>query len=859
MAASSELSHVQTVSLPSLLKEKPLWLLVVMGILFFYRPLFLGETFFFRDLFSIFLTQKQLFIETLRAGELPLWDQYLHGGRPYFANALNSTWYPTNLLFLILPFFRAFNSIIVLHFLGYLIFAYLLARIIGLQPVSSFIVAIVYGFCGYTLSLINLLNMFLAMTHLPMLILCWHLFLLRKQRRWFLMAVFIGGIQVCAGSPEINILSILFLLGWSICYPFYSISLIRRLLLWGFLGAFIIGIASVQIIPQAEMLAYSSRRYGLNYETLTMWSLLPKRLLEFLFPAFFGRVGTIQWEQNYWGSAIIPEHIPLLLSLYMGGVSTMLAIIGGIHKNHQKGLPRRVRFFLLGVISGAILLSFGRFFPFFRSMCQYVPFISLFRYPIKFLSAAILPWALLTGYTVDLHFGSKRQTMQSAQPLPSGNSVISPYIPSRGFLGFIWGIALALCLFTFVFSVSENFAQRIQIALFTRTDTIMYSGLRASFLHATGIWILMALLYQYRRMRKLSWQGWFLAIILLVDFLSAGNQINHYAPEDFFTKPPNAVNIVRQYRDEGRIFRTQHPAHQFSLRHLPDDIMWMYRWSFEVLDNSFAAFFRLPVIFHIDFDRLAPATIMQLKILIESLSWEQRLPLLSAGNVTIIITSEDLSFSSVERIGDIPNWSGIPFYIYRNDAAARPVEFVTKWKKVDNDPDALGSMLDPRYDSGDIVILQVPESTIELLLSPKPLTDDPVTISINRDAGLELLDGVSAPETCGQAQITDQDTTTTVLKYSVSTQCEGYLVFSETFYPGWHITVNGEPTQILRANYAFSAIYLPPGDHEIIRRYRPMSLIIGVLFSMVACAALIVVSSTGWILNMLFGNRYTDK
>ena len=49
-------TYSQQASLTRILKEKELWILVLLGILYFYRPLFLKETFFFRDLFSIFLT-----------------------------------------------------------------------------------------------------------------------------------------------------------------------------------------------------------------------------------------------------------------------------------------------------------------------------------------------------------------------------------------------------------------------------------------------------------------------------------------------------------------------------------------------------------------------------------------------------------------------------------------------------------------------------------------------------------------------------------------------------------------------------------------------------------------------------------
>jgi hypothetical protein len=151
----------------TIIREKEFWLLILLGIAYFYRPLFLGETFFFRDLYSYFLPQKQVLVDFLKAGELPLWDPYWHGGQAYLSNIANGVLYPFNLLYLFLPLLKAFNLTIVLHIIGCAACAYLFSRTIGLQPVSSFIVGLIYGFCGCTLSLINLLNFLLAMPYPP--------------------------------------------------------------------------------------------------------------------------------------------------------------------------------------------------------------------------------------------------------------------------------------------------------------------------------------------------------------------------------------------------------------------------------------------------------------------------------------------------------------------------------------------------------------------------------------------------------------------------------------------------------------------------------------------------------------------
>jgi uncharacterized membrane protein YfhO len=49
---------------------------------------------------------------------------------------------------------------------------------------------------------------------------------------------------------------------------------------------------------------------------------------------------------------------------------------------------------------------------------------------------------------------------------------------------------------------------------------------------------------------------------------------------------------------------------------------------------------------------------------------------------------------------------------------------------------------------------------------------------------------------------------------------EGYLVVSDVLLPGWSATLDGKELPMLRADYAFRAVPLPAGDHEVVMRYR---------------------------------------
>lgn len=67
---------------------------------------------------------------------------------------------------------------------------------------------------------------------------------------------------------------------------------------------------------------------------------------------------------------------------------------------------------------------------------------------------------------------------------------------------------------------------------------------------------------------------------------------------------------------------------------------------------------------------------------------------------------------------------------------------------------------------------------------------------------------------------------------------EGYLVLSDTFYPGWRVRVDGEEGRIYRANLLFRAVHLPAGHHTVEFWFRPRSVQVGVCVS-VSMAVLI--------------------
>jgi len=69
------------------------------------------------------------------------------------------------------------------------------------------------------------------------------------------------------------------------------------------------------------------------------------------------------------------------------------------------------------------------------------------------------------------------------------------------------------------------------------------------------------------------------------------------------------------------------------------------------------------------------------------------------------------------------------------------------------------------------------------------------------------------------------------IRLSADLSANGWLVLSDTFYPGWEATVDGALSAIRRTNCNFRAVEVPKGKHTILFRYRPASVTYGIILT----------------------------
>ena len=133
--------------------------------------------------------------------------------------------------------------------------------------------------------------------------------------------------------------------------------------------------------------------------------------------------------------------------------------------------------------------------------------------------------------------------------------------------------------------------------------------------------------------------------------------------------------------------------------------------------------------------------------------------------------------------------------IYKKAGALPRAIVVTNWS-VSSGTDILGKLLDPNFNPAK-----------EIILEKQPSIPTSSETNINSVNYLSYSSDKSLIE--------------------VSTQKQGFLFVSDTWYPGWQAYVDGKESEILRADYAFQAVAIPAGLHKVTFIYDPKSFRIG--------------------------------
>jgi len=296
-------------------------------------------------------------VETLRQGVLPLWNPYAFAGTPFVANLQSAIFYPPNLLFLVMPLWRAFTWGAVLHLFLAGAFTCGLLRALGLRRLPALIGAVAFMFNGFLVAWLEYPAFGLwVMIWLPLVLLLYEQALRSRSWSWAVATGLVIGVQFTGGQLQFSAYLGLFWLGYAALRWLWPPAGERRTA-WpavvvvsaGLLG---LALAAVQLLPTLE-LAPHSHRPQMPAASIRGFALPFSHLILYLVPNFFGN----PVDYNYWGHVAAGRAgEPGLFwetSGYVGASTLVLAFLGaGLWR---RPLPRA--FLVLAAI--CLLLALG--------------------------------------------------------------------------------------------------------------------------------------------------------------------------------------------------------------------------------------------------------------------------------------------------------------------------------------------------------------------------------------------------------------------------------------------------------------------------------------------------------------------
>jgi uncharacterized membrane protein YfhO len=75
-----------------------------------------------------------------------------------------------------------------------------------------------------------------------------------------------------------------------------------------------------------------------------------------------------------------------------------------------------------------------------------------------------------------------------------------------------------------------------------------------------------------------------------------------------------------------------------------------------------------------------------------------------------------------------------------------------------------------------------------------------------------------------------------------SMNCDGMVILSDAYFPGWYASVDGKPAQIHEVDFSMRGVVVAKGKHEVRFRYRPWSVYLGALLTFAGVIVTAVIS-----------------
>lgn len=385
--------------------------------LVFLRPVILppepGQALDGQDFRSMFYPLHQYIRQTLRAGDLPLWNPHQFIGHPVIGNPHAALFYPATWFMWLVGVERGMNLALAFHtFLAAWGMAWL-TRGFGAGQSGAILGGVVYAMSGWAAAryYIGHYNLLIVFAWTPWLMAAYRHALARGTSGALLPGIAIFGLVLLAGHPPLTVYTLMALVALLAYHALTAADLLRG---GGYaalrLAALLAGggvLAAALVIPAAELTLVSARS-GFDLSFANSFALPPAQLISLALPGFFGNPKVPPYF--YWGADFFEE-----FTAYVG-LLPLIALPVAL-RWRAAGAFRHLWFFL-GMIGLGLVISVGLDGALMPVLWRWLPGFTAFRTPARGLYFVLLGLSGLTATFVTAlgreHPDERRKALQPA-------------------------------------------------------------------------------------------------------------------------------------------------------------------------------------------------------------------------------------------------------------------------------------------------------------------------------------------------------------------------------------------------------------------------------------------------------------
>ncbi|MCR4407392.1 MAG: YfhO family protein [Anaerolineae bacterium] len=348
------------------------------------------------DLASFLYPTYHYAAESLRRGDIPLWNPHLYLGTPFLADNQTAVFYPINLLFYFLTpelTYATMEWLVVVHVFLSGVFTYFCLRYLEpgcpLHPLAALLGGLAYMLCDVNITHLGNLNIIATTTWLPLIFVFYRRAVVERRAGLAAMAGVFLAVAALVGHGQMLLLTVLglgmyllwrWLTGWRGGWR----TLLSPALMFALMLAVGLGLAALTLLPAYEMTGYTARAH-MPYEKASRYSLPPAALIGLLVPDLYGR-----GPGGFWGPWDRVE------VGYLGVLPLVLAaLLLFLRRDRVSG------FFAFLTISG-LLLALGRYAPVHYLFYRFVPGFDQVRVPARALILFDLGVAGMAALSLDV-------------------------------------------------------------------------------------------------------------------------------------------------------------------------------------------------------------------------------------------------------------------------------------------------------------------------------------------------------------------------------------------------------------------------------------------------------------------------